>query len=103
MLFCLQNEGFSIVSSLGDPTPRLRLAGRDAGVWGRWSPQERAVLEARLGAAAVEALGDGEPGTMVGVKGEETRRLPLEEVVAKEHQLDPGLYRLARILAEMPE
>ena len=40
---------------------------------------------------------------MVGVKGEETRRLPLEEVVGKERQLDPDLYRLAQILAEMPE
>jgi 6-phosphofructokinase 1 len=61
------------------------------------------ILAARLGAAAVEALADGEPGTMVGVKGEETRRLPLEEVVGKERQLDPDLYRLAQILAEMPE
>ncbi len=61
------------------------------------------ILAARLGAAAVEALADGEPGTMVGVKGEETRRLPLEEVVGKERELDPDLYRLARILAEMPE
>jgi 6-phosphofructokinase 1 len=61
------------------------------------------ILAARLGAAAVEALADGEFGTMVGVKGEETRRLPLEEVVGKERELDPDLYRLARILAEMPE
>ena len=61
------------------------------------------ILAARLGAAAVEALADGEPGTMVGVKGEETRRLPLEEVVGKERQLDPDLYRLAQILAGMPE
>ena len=61
------------------------------------------ILAARLGAAAVEALADGESGTMVGVKGEETRRLPLDEVVGKERQLDPGMYRLAQILAEMPE
>ena len=61
------------------------------------------ILAARLGAAAVEALADGEQGTMVGVKGEETRRLPLEEVVGKERQLDPDLYRLAQILAKMPE
>ena len=61
------------------------------------------ILAARLGAAAVEALADGESGTMVGVKGEETRRLPLDEVVGKERQLDPDMYRLAQILAEMPE
>ena len=61
------------------------------------------ILAARLGAAAVDALADGESGTMVGVKGEETRRLPLEEVVGKERQLDPDMYKLAQILAEMPE
>ncbi len=61
------------------------------------------ILAARLGAAAVEALADGESGTMVGVKGEETRRLPLEEVVGKGRQLDSDMYRLAQILAEMPE
>jgi 6-phosphofructokinase 1 len=61
------------------------------------------ILAARLGAAAVEALADGDSGTMVGVKGEETRRLPLDEVVGKERPLDPDMYRLAQILAEMPE
>jgi 6-phosphofructokinase 1 len=61
------------------------------------------ILAARLGAAAVDALADGESGTMVGVKGEETRRLPLEEVVGKERQLDPDMYKLAQILAGMPE
>ena len=61
------------------------------------------ILAARLGVAAVEALADGEPGTMVGIKGEETRRLPLEEVVGKERPLDPDMYKLARILAEMSE
>jgi 6-phosphofructokinase 1 len=61
------------------------------------------ILAARLGAAAVEALADGESGTMVGVKGEVTRRLTLEEVVGKERPLDPGMYRLAQMLAEMPE
>src|SRR3712207_5661418 len=51
------------------------------------------ILAARLGSAAVEALADGETGTMVGVKGEETRRLALEKVVGKERPLDPGMYR----------
>jgi 6-phosphofructokinase 1 len=59
------------------------------------------ILAARLGSAAVEALADGEPGTMVGVRGEETRRLPLEDVVGKERPLDPDMYQLARVLAEI--
>ena len=61
------------------------------------------ILAARLGSAAVEALADGESGTMVGVRGEETRRLPLEEVVGKERPLDPNMYELAKVLAEIPE
>jgi 6-phosphofructokinase 1 len=61
------------------------------------------ILAARLGAAAVAALADGDHGTMVGVRGEEVRRIPLEEVVGKERPLDPGLYELAKLLAEMPE
>ena len=61
------------------------------------------ILAARLGAAAVEALADGEYGVMVGVRGEEVRRVPLEEVVGKERPLDPNLYKLAEMLAEMPE
>jgi 6-phosphofructokinase 1 len=61
------------------------------------------VLAARLGAAAVEALADGEHGVMVGVGGEEVRRVPLEEVVGERRPLDPGMYELARMLAEMPE
>jgi 6-phosphofructokinase 1 len=61
------------------------------------------ILASRLGAAAVAALADGDHGTMVGVSGEEVRRIPLEEVVGKERPLDPELYELARLLAEMPE
>src|ERR671911_2112301 len=44
-------------------------------------PSTDPILAARLGSAAVEALADGEPGIMVGVSGEETRRIPLDEVV----------------------
>jgi hypothetical protein len=40
---------------------------------------------------------------MVGVSGEEVRRIPLEEVVGKERPLDPELYELAKLLAEMPD
>jgi 6-phosphofructokinase len=61
------------------------------------------ILAARLGTAAVAALADGDQGTMVGVRGEEARRVPLEEVVGKERPLDPELYELAKLLAEMPK
>jgi hypothetical protein len=40
---------------------------------------------------------------MVGVSGEEVRRVPLEEVVGDQRPLDPDLYELAKMLAEMPE
>ena len=61
------------------------------------------ILASRLGAAAVAALADGDHGTMVGVSGEEVRRIALEEVVGKERPLDPELYELAKLLAEMPD
>jgi 6-phosphofructokinase 1 len=61
------------------------------------------ILAARLGAAAVEALAEDGHGTMVGVRGERVERVPLEEVVGKERQLDPQMYKLAEILAGMPE
>jgi 6-phosphofructokinase 1 len=60
------------------------------------------ILAARLGAATVEALAEGEHGVMVGVKGEEVRRVPLDEVVGRERPLDPDLYKLAEMLAELP-
>jgi hypothetical protein len=40
---------------------------------------------------------------MVGVRGEEARLLPLEEVVGKERPLDPDMYELAQMLAEIEE
>ena len=40
---------------------------------------------------------------MVGIRGERVERVPLEEVVRKERQLDPEMYKLAEILAGMPE
>jgi 6-phosphofructokinase 1 len=61
------------------------------------------ILASRLGSAAVEALADDEPGTMVGVRGEETVRLPLEEVVGEERPLDPDMYKLSKVLAEISE
>jgi 6-phosphofructokinase 1 len=61
------------------------------------------ILAARLGAAAVEALADEEAGTMVGLSGERVERVPLDEGVGEERPLDPGLYRLAGVLAALPE
>ncbi len=61
------------------------------------------ILAARLGVAAVEALAEDGHGTMVGIRGERVERVPLEEVVGKERQLDPEMYRLAEILAGVPE
>ncbi len=58
------------------------------------------ILAARLGTAAVAALADGDHGTMVGGRGEEVRRVPLERVVGKERSLDP---ELAKLLGEMQE
>jgi 6-phosphofructokinase len=61
------------------------------------------ILASRLGTAAVEALADGETGVMVGNKGPRIERVPLEEVVSKEQPLDSDLYRMAEVLAELPE
>ena len=52
--------------------------------------------------AAVDALADGETGTMVGIAGEEERRVPLQEVVDVKRPLDPRLYELAGVLATLP-
>jgi 6-phosphofructokinase 1 len=61
------------------------------------------ILGSRLGTAAVEALAEGESGTMVGLQGERVRRVPLEEVVGRTRPLDPELYKMAEVLAELPE
>jgi len=61
------------------------------------------ILASRLGTAAVEALADGESGVMVGIRGPRIERVPLAEVVGKEQPLDPDLYRMAEVLAELPE
>jgi 6-phosphofructokinase 1 len=59
--------------------------------------------QAGSGTAAVEALADGETGVMFGLKGTRIERVPLEEVVSKEQPLDSDLYRMAEVLAELPE
>ena len=61
------------------------------------------ILGSRLGTAAVDALAEDAHGTMVGVRGERIERVPLAEVIGKERPLDPDLYRMAEILAELPE
>jgi len=61
------------------------------------------ILGSRLGTAAVDALAEDAHGTMVGVRGGRIERVPLAEVIGKERPLDPDLYRMAEILAELPE
>ena len=61
------------------------------------------ILASWLGTAAVESLADGETGVMVGIRGQRIERVPLDEVVSKEQPLDPDLYRMAGVLAELPE
>jgi hypothetical protein len=40
---------------------------------------------------------------MVGLSADRIRRVPLEEVVGEQRPLDPELYRLAGVLAALPE
>ena len=61
------------------------------------------ILASRLGTAAVEALADGESGVMVGLRGPHVERVPLGDVVGKTKPLDPELYKMAEVLAELPE
>lgn len=61
------------------------------------------ILASRFGMAAVEALADGETGTMVCLKNEKIERILLADMVDKERPLDADLYRMGEILAELPE
>jgi 6-phosphofructokinase 1 len=61
------------------------------------------ILAARLGAGAVDALAEDEAGTMVGLSGDATERVPLEDVAGEKRPLDPDLYRLAGVLAALPD
>lgn len=61
------------------------------------------ILASRLGTAAAEAVADGDSGTMVAVRGEGVARVPLGEVVEGGRELDPELYKMAEVLAELPE
>jgi 6-phosphofructokinase 1 len=56
------------------------------------------ILATRLGAAAVDALLDGESGVMIGLIGNQIVRTPLEEVLGEPKCLDLGLHRMAQTL-----
>jgi 6-phosphofructokinase 1 len=57
------------------------------------------ILASQLGAAAVEALLDGEAGKMVGRVNGQIVRTPLPETWEKRKPLDQRLYDLACLLA----
>ncbi|MGF1472910.1 MAG: 6-phosphofructokinase, partial [Rubrobacteraceae bacterium] len=61
------------------------------------------IFASRLGAAAVEALADGESQVMIGSQGRFMERVPLEEVAGKARPLDPEIYGLAETLAGLPQ
>jgi 6-phosphofructokinase 1 len=61
------------------------------------------ILASRLGTAAVDALADGDAGTMVAIHGDEVQRVPLRDVVESKRELDPEVYKMAEVLAELPE
>jgi len=61
------------------------------------------IFSGRLGAAAVDALADGESGTMVGLRGRRIERVLLGEIAGRHRPLDPDLYELAKTLAGLPE
>jgi 6-phosphofructokinase 1 len=56
------------------------------------------ILATRLGAAAVEALLNGQNGTMVGLIGNKIVMTPLEEIVSQPKKLDLSLYQLSKSL-----
>jgi 6-phosphofructokinase 1 len=57
------------------------------------------ILASRLGVRAVEALREGIAGHMVGMRGNKVVLTPLSEAWETRSQFDPGLLRMAHILA----
>ncbi len=57
------------------------------------------ILGMRLGAAAVDALADGEGGVVVGLCHGEAHSLPLAEVAGRTRELDTELLHLGKIFA----
>lgn len=58
------------------------------------------VLATRLGAAAVDRLLRGEPGVLLGVRGNDIIATPLAEVAGKTKPIDVALLDMARVLAQ---
>jgi 6-phosphofructokinase 1 len=56
------------------------------------------MLATRMGVAAVEALLRGEDGVMVALDGTDIVTLKLEDVIGKQHPVNPKHIELARIL-----
>ena len=61
------------------------------------------AVASRLGTAAAKALAEGNSGIMVAVRGEEVTLVPLAEAVGGGRELDHELYKMAEVLAELPE
>jgi 6-phosphofructokinase 1 len=57
------------------------------------------ILASRLGAAAINAIGHGQFGCLVGIQRGEIIQTPLSEVAGRSRPLDPHLLELARALA----
>ncbi|HEX9181625.1 MAG TPA: 6-phosphofructokinase, partial [Burkholderiales bacterium] len=57
------------------------------------------VLATRLGAAALETLGAGKKGLMVGIQRGEVVQTPLAELAGRTRPADAGLLELARTMA----
>jgi len=85
------------VRALGDVECRVTILGHTQR-GGAPTARDR-VLASRLGAAAVQALIDGDSDKMVGMIGGDVVRTPLPETWEKKKGLDRTLYELAGILA----
>jgi 6-phosphofructokinase 1 len=57
------------------------------------------ILGSRMGAAAVQALGDGQSDLMVGVQADQIVLVPLTEVITHKKELDLSLMDLLATLA----
>jgi ATP-dependent phosphofructokinase / diphosphate-dependent phosphofructokinase len=55
------------------------------------------VLATRFGIAAIDAVADGDYGTMVALQGTKIVRVPLEQGVGELKTLDPELYATAEV------
>jgi 6-phosphofructokinase 1 len=57
------------------------------------------ILASRTGVAAIDALGRGATGVLIGVAGNKIAETPLSEVAGRTKPIDPVLFELARVLA----